>query len=107
MSRPRHLARVLLVASIVFAVGCTPPAPFSRDPTIATRQVSKLIPKGTPEALATSKLRERGFQLSRLSSDAATNHLLIGTCTRGEVTWQVGLVIIEHKVAASTVTILK
>ena len=97
----------LLLSCTIWTCGCARDIPFSRDPKIAASQVSELVPKGASEERAKFVLHERGFEMSRLSSDHAPNHLLIGTCTKADITWQIGLVIIDHKVAASSVTVLK
>ena len=96
---------VLLVGGTV--VACQPRAPFSTETSTATQQVQRLIPNGTTEARAQASLRARGFTFSRLASDQAVNHLLVATCTQNEVTWQIGFVVINGRVAATSVTILK
>jgi hypothetical protein len=64
-----------------------------------------LFRKGMPENEASRILQRKGFQLSRLQSDPAANHLLVATCSRRQHTWLVGLVIVEHRVAACSVTV--
>ena len=71
----------------------------------AGRNYTPERPKGTPEARAKSILRERGFHLSRLDSDPAANQLLIGTFTQRKRTWMIGIVIIDGRVVASSVTV--
>ena len=84
--------------------GCSSEGPLSSDQRIATRQVAELIPKGTSELSAKKALSDRGFQLSRLSSDVAGSNVTIGTFTKNEKFWQVGLIFVDGKVVASTVT---
>lgn len=90
---------------VVSTAGCRRAGPLSPDQKIAAGQVAKLVPPGTTEARARRVLGDRGFTLSRLSSDHATNHLLIATCTREDHMWQVGLIIIDARVAATSVTV--
>lgn len=84
--------------------GCALADPLAPDPHVATRQVEKLIPRGMTEVRAKRLLSDRGFTLSRLSSDRATNHLIIATCARGDHMWQVGLIVIDARVTATSVT---
>ena len=102
---PRRFA-VLLACVAFLAIGCAREGPLSPDQKIALRQVEQLIPRGTSETRARKALGDRGFQLSRLNASEAANHLLLATCTKGDRTWQVGLIIVDAKVAASTVTVL-
>ena len=101
-------AAVLLVVATapIIASGCTREDPLSRDQTVALREVHTLIPRWTSEARANKALGDRGFHLARLSHDQPTNHLLLATKTKGDITWQIGLVIVDNKVAAISVTIL-
>jgi hypothetical protein len=101
-----RLSQMLLASISILMLGCAREGPFSHDQKLAVRQVDKLIPRGTSETRAKKALSDRGFQLSRLNPDQAANHLLLGTYTKGETTWQVGLVIVEAKVAGSSVAIL-
>lgn len=108
LTKPPHalwLARWVLLVSVVFASGCSRDRSLSPDQKVATRQMGELIPRGTTEVRARRVLGDRGFTLSRLSSDHATNHLLIATLTKGDLMWQVGLIIIDARVAATSVTV--
>jgi hypothetical protein len=108
LTKPPHalwLAGWVLLVSVVFASGCSRPGPLSPDQKVATRQVGELIPRGTTEARARRVLGDRGFTLSRLSSDHATNHLLIATLTKRDLMWQVGLIVIDARIAATSVTV--
>jgi hypothetical protein len=100
---------MLLACGMLLFSGCAPAGPLSTDPVIAVRQASELIPKGTPKARATKLLQKRGFEFSRFKSEpgAGTDHLLIATCTKQKYTWLVGLVIIDGRVVASSVTVSK
>jgi hypothetical protein len=84
---------------------CARETTLSADPAIATRQVNQLIPRGTSESRAMKVLSARGFQLSRPSTDQALNHLIIGSYARDDWYWQVGVVIVDAKVAATSVRI--
>ena len=95
---------LVLGCALLSAVGCAPADPLAPDPQVAARQVEKLIPRGMSENRAKRLLTDRGFTLSRLSSDHASNHLIIATCTRNNRMWQVGLVIVDAHVAATSVT---
>jgi len=99
------LARLMLPGIAVFAAGCSRAGPFSPDQKVAARQVAELVPRGTTEARARRVLSDRGFTLSRLSSDHASNHLLIATCTKRDLMWQVGLIVIDARIAATSVTV--
>lgn len=99
------LAGLTLHVIVLLTAGCSPPGPLSSDQNIAARQVEKLVPRGTTEARARRALSERGFTLSRLSSDHATNHLIIATYAKGDFWWQVGLIMVDAKVAATSVTV--
>ena len=90
---------------MVFLVACARPGPFSADQSIATRQVNKLIPQGTSESRAMKSLSARGFQLARHSTDQAPNHLIVGSYAKDDFFWQVGLVIVDAKVAATSVKV--
>jgi hypothetical protein len=90
---------------MMLLTGCTRDAPFSVDSRIATRQANQLLPKSTPEARAKKLLSQRGFTLSRMNSDQDKNHLLVATRTDGRHTWLVGVVIIDDRVAACSVTV--
>lgn len=105
MKRLRNVTGLLLVGLGLLTAGCAPEGPLSTDPAVATRQVNYLVPHGTSETRATKALGDRGFAVSRLSSDHAANHLVIATCTRGDRMWQVGLIMIDARVAATTVNI--
>jgi hypothetical protein len=100
-----RMLRIALTIVALLLCGCARSGPFSTDPKIATRQVSELIPKGTSQARAKETLIARGFHLSELNPNEASDHLLVGTCTIKDTTWQVGLIIIKQKVAASSVTV--
>src|SRR5688572_15652220 len=99
------IVRLLLAGGALLFASCARQGPLSINPTIATRQASELLPKGTTEARATTILRARGFHVSRLHDDIAVNHLLVGTCTHENHTWLVGVVIIKGRVAACSVTV--
>ena len=86
-------------------VACDRRGPFSSDPKVASHQASRLIPNGTSEARARKILQERGFHLSRLDSEPAANHLLVGTFTQRKHTWMVGVIIIDERVVACSVTV--
>jgi hypothetical protein len=102
----RQTLRLLLTCGALLVVSCArEKEPLSADSAIATRQANALLPKGTPEARATKTLQARGFHVSRLNADHAVNHLLVGTCTQQKHTWLVGVVIIDGRVAACSVTI--
>jgi hypothetical protein len=105
MNPERSWARLALVCGALLWNGCAREAPFSADTETATRQANKLLPKGTSEAHATALLKEKGFQLSRLSSEAAADHLLVATHTAQNKTWLVGVIIVNRKVVACSVTI--
>ena len=101
-----HLpARLLLTLGLFWTAGCDREGPFSIDPKIATHQASRLIPNGTSEARAKKILQRRGFHLSQLDSNPAANHLLVGTLTQRKHTWLVGVVIIDERVVACSVTV--
>jgi hypothetical protein len=105
MKRLRNVTKLLLGGLGLLAAGCLREGPLSADPAVATRQVSELVPRGTSETRATRVLGDRGFTVSRLSSDQAPNHLIIASCTRDDRMWQVGLIVIDARVAATTVNI--
>ena len=107
MGKFARFCRIFCLLTLLGALGCEPRAPFSTDPATATRQLHRLIVVGMTEARAQAALEARGFTLARLSSDTARNHLLVATCTRNQATWQVGLVIVDGRVAATTVNVLK
>ena len=85
--------------------GCGRDSPLAADERIAARQLNNLIPRGTSEARAMKALSNRGFQLSRPSLDHASNHLVIGSYSEGDFYWQVGVVIVDAKVTATTVKV--
>ena len=64
-----------------------------------------LIPKGASEGRALATLRDRGFHLSRLSPDEGSSRLVVATFTTNDTMWQVGLVLLDAKVAATSVTV--
>ena len=101
------MLRLLLAFGVLSLGACAREGPLSIDSKIATRQANVLLPKGTPEARATKILQSKGFHVSRLNSDNATNHLLVGTCTKQNHTWLVGVVIVEGRVVVCSVTIDK
>ena len=90
----------------ILASGCRRESTFSTDRQVAVRQVNTLIPRGASETRVKNALSARGFQLSRLNAGGEANHLLLASHTKGNITWQIGVVIVEAKVAATTVTIL-
>jgi|SRR5687767_7326842 hypothetical protein len=94
---------VAMVAAI--CAGCSQQEPFSRDEKVAARQLSELLPKGTPEHRATKILSERGFSLSRLTADVAADHLVLASRVVNTTYWQAGVVIVKGKVASTTVKI--
>ena len=104
---PHAVFRLLLVCGTLGLSGCTSQDPLSSDSKIAARQVTVLFPKGTSEARAKRIFHDKGFTLSRLDSQPAMDHLLVGTCSRGKYTWLVGVVIVEGRVVASSVTVTK
>ena len=93
-------------ATPLIAGGCAREVSFSRDQRAAIRQVDTFIPHGTSETRAKKALSDRGFRLSRLNPEQEANHLLLATQTKGDITWQIGLVIVDARVAATSVTIL-
>lgn len=97
--------KAYFAGAVLLLVACAKEGPFSTDQTIATRQMNELIPKGTSESRAMKSLSARGFQLSRPSTDQAPNHLIIGSCAKDDFFWQVGLVIVDAKVAATSVKV--
>ena len=103
--RSLRAARLLLAVGLFWLAACEREGPFSTDPKIAGQQASRLLPNGTPEARAKKILQQRGFHLSQLDSDPAANHLLVGTLTQRNHTWLVGVVIIDERVAARSVTV--
>jgi hypothetical protein len=106
MNPNNFLLGSLLVASLIALSGCAERGPLSTDPKIATREVTEHLPPGASESRARTFLTRRGFQLSSLSPDATDTRLIIGTFSTKHHTWQVGLIIINDKVAARTVTVL-
>ena len=101
-----HLpARLLLTIALFWLPACEREGPFSTDPKIAGQQARRLLPNGTSEAHAKKVLQVRGFHLSRLDSDPAANHLLVGTFTQRKYTWLVGVIIIDERVVACSVTV--
>ena len=100
------LSTISATATPLIASGCAREVSFSREQRTAIRQVDTLIPRGTSEIRAKKALSGRGFHLSRLKPEQETSHLLLATHTKGDITWQIGLVIIDGKVAATSVTIL-
>jgi hypothetical protein len=99
------ILRLLLAGGALVFASCGRQAPLSVNATIATREVNSFLPKGTLEARATVILHARGFHVSRLHTDNAVNHLLVGSCTNEHHTWLVGVVIIKGRVAACSVTV--
>ena len=108
MKRPRQIARWLLFTCAWLAIAaCVPKPPLSTDPHVANRQISALLPKGTSESRAKKALVERGFTLSRMHPKEEKSYLMIGTYTAGDRIWQVGVIIVDAKVAATSVTLLE
>ena len=105
-ARAVAILSTISAATPLIASGCTREVSFSREQRVAIRQVDTLIPRGTSETRAKKALSDRGFHLSRLKPEQETNHLLLATHTKGDITWQIGLVIVDGKVAATSVTIL-
>jgi hypothetical protein len=105
LPRALCLAGLMLHVIVLFTTGCGRTTPLSPDQKVAAREVAKLVPPGTTEARARRVLGDRGFTLSRLSTDHATNHLIIATYTKGDLMWQVGLIIVDARVAATSVTV--
>ena len=101
-----NLHRKILTVCVVFACSaCTRGTPLSGDPQVANRQAKKLFPVGTSETQVKRILTEKGFHVSRLNPDSAANHLLVGSYGKGNQTWLVGIIIINDRVAATSVTI--
>ncbi len=103
MRSPHEFAAAVIAFGSLSLTGCLSEGPLSVDHRIATRQVAALIPNGTSEFSAKKALSDRGFQLSRLSSDVAGSNVTIGTYTKNQKLWQVGLIFVDGKVVASTV----
>ena len=99
------LLSILLASVALFVGGCAREGPLSSDPKIAVRQANELVPKGTSEARAEEILKERGFQCSELRSERAVNYLLVGTYTKEEKTWQIGVSIRDGKAEFCSVTV--
>ena len=106
MKSYRALIAFLLLANLLPFSGCAERGPLSTDPRIATRQVTEQLPQGASVARAKNFLTRRGFQLSSLNPEANDTRLIIGTYSTKSHTWQVGLIIMNEKVAARTVTVL-
>ncbi len=106
MKPPRPFIGSLLITSLLSFSGCTERDPLSTDPKNATREVTEHLPQGASAARAKAFLSSRGFQLSSLNPEATATQLIIGTYSTKRHTWQVGLIIINEKVAARTVTVL-
>lgn len=106
MTPPRAFFGSLLLACLLPLSGCSERGPLSTDPKIATREVTEHLPQGASESRAKAFLTRRGFQLSSLNPEATDTRLIIGTYSTKSHTWQVGLIIMNEKVAARTVTVL-
>lgn len=96
---------LMLAAVAVGLTGCARKGPLSHDLRIATRQINQLLPHGTSEARARKALADRGFHLSRLNAEAGPNYLLVASYYQDNEVWQVGVVIVAAKVAATSVTV--
>ena len=99
--------RRLLFIMFLFVAGCEPPPPLSTETSVATRQANKLLPRGMREEHATRILQSKGFTVSRLNSDTSANHLLVASYARDKYSWLVGVVIVEGKVVACSVTVTR
>jgi type IV pilus biogenesis protein CpaD/CtpE len=97
--------RVAVAIVTAICTGCSQQEPFSKEEKVAARQLSELLPKGTPEHRATKILSDRGFSLSRLSADAAADHLVLASRVVNTTYWQLGIVIVKGKVASTTVKV--
>lgn len=100
-----RLVVLLLAAVAVGLTGCARRGPLSHDLRIATRQINQLLPQGTSEARARKALADRGFHLSRLSAETGPNYLLVASYYQDNEVWQVSVVIVAGKVAATSVTV--
>jgi hypothetical protein len=98
--------RRLIFCGVLALSGCAREGSFSPDPKIATRQANELMPVGTSEASARKRLTERGFELYRMPSEKAESFLLIATQTRNKQVWQLGVVIVEGRVAGCSANVL-
>jgi hypothetical protein len=98
-------SRIVVALAAAFLAACVRSGPLSPDEKTAARQITVLLPKGTSESRALRTLVDHGFSLSRLSSDAAANHLLVGSQLKGTTFWQVGIVIVDAKVESTTVKV--
>ena len=105
MADVRRLLKAYFACAALLLSACAREGPFSTNEAIAMRQVSQLIPRGTSESRAMKALSARGFQLSRPSGDQAPNHLIVGSYAKDDFFWQVGLVIVDAKVAATSVKV--
>jgi hypothetical protein len=107
MNRSRAIAGVLVLGCALVAGACAQREPFSADQKTALRQLERLVPVGTPEAHAKRLLGDRGFKFSQLESASAanSNYLLVATCSVEGRIWQVGVVVVDRKVAATSTTI--
>ena len=101
--------RIPLILTCLLAVyalaGCSSKPIFSRDPEEAKREIAKIVPVGTNEQEAEQLLKNNGLECSRLVSEGAINHLLVGTQKRGATMWQFGLSITNGKVNGYSVTV--
>lgn len=105
MTRRGGMGRGAWLLLALFASGCARPGPLAADPVVAARQVEKLVPRGLAENRATDLLVGRGFAISRLTAGPATNRLLVATCVRDDRMWQIGIVIVDARVAGTSVTV--
>lgn len=84
---------------------CSSKASFSSDPEAAIHEIEKIVPVGTTEQDAATRLKSIGLECSLIESEGAVNHLLVGTQKRGALTWRFGLSIADGKVDRHSVTI--
>jgi hypothetical protein len=106
VTRQRYLLPLLLACGSLWIAGCMrEQAVLSSDAEAATRQINRLVPKGTPVARAKKILANKGFTLSRMESAASENHLLVATYYKQNHTWVAGFVIVDGRVIATSVSV--
>jgi hypothetical protein len=108
VTRQKFLMRILVLSGSAAFGGCVPePTPLSTDPVVATRELHALVPKGTSVVRTRKILTAKGFTLSRMEPTASENHLLVATSHKQNHTWIAGIVIVDGRVVAMSVSVTK
>jgi hypothetical protein len=107
----KNPALIALLTTFLLLYGCDSSTKgvsggvFSKDSSVAYQQVQAKFPKGVSEAEVLKIMDGFGAEVSRLESEGAINHMVVGTISEGDAQWMIGVSIMDGVVTGHSVNI--